>query len=72
MLQELAVRITPRVHGVSKYGIEGILKGFLDLFTVVFLTRFRYRPQHLLVESFHGMWSGRRTTYGLVCLVGAE
>lgn len=45
---ELAVQHHPRVHGVSKYGIERILKGFLDLFTVVFLTRFRYRPQHLL------------------------
>jgi len=33
---------------VSKYGVSRILKGFLDLFTVVFLTRFRYRPQHLL------------------------
>ena len=45
---ELAVQHHPRIHGVSKYGVERILKGFLDLFTVVFLTRFRYRPQHLL------------------------
>jgi glycosyltransferase involved in cell wall biosynthesis len=45
---ELAVKHHPRVHGVSKYGVSRILKGFLDLFTVVFLTRFRYRPQHLL------------------------
>lgn len=45
---ELAVQHHPRVHGVSKYGVSRILKGFLDLFTVVFLTRFRYRPQHLL------------------------
>lgn len=45
---EIAVRHHPRIHGVSKYGVSRILKGFLDLFTVVFLTRFRYRPQHLL------------------------
>ncbi len=45
---ELAVKHHPRVHGVSKYGVSRILKGFLDLFTVVFLTRYRYRPQHLL------------------------
>lgn len=45
---EIAVQHHPRVHGVSKYGVSRILKGFLDLFTVVFLTRFRYRPQHLL------------------------
>jgi glycosyltransferase involved in cell wall biosynthesis len=45
---EIAVQHHPRMHGVSKYGVSRILKGFLDLFTVVFLTRFRYRPQHLL------------------------
>ena len=45
---EIAVQHHPRVHGVSKYGVSRILKGFMDLFTVVFLTRFRYRPQHLL------------------------
>ena len=45
---EIAVQHHPRIHGVSKYGASRILKGFLDLFTVVFLTRFRYRPQHLL------------------------
>ena len=45
---EIPVQHHPRIHGVSKYGVSRILKGFLDLFTVVFLTRFRYRPQHLL------------------------
>lgn len=45
---EIAVKHHPRIHGVSKYGVSRILKGFLDLFTVVFLTRFRYRPQHIL------------------------
>ena len=45
---EISVQHHPRIHGVSKYGVSRILKGFLDLFTVVFLTRFRYRPQHLL------------------------
>lgn len=45
---EIAVKHHARQHGVSKYGASRILKGFLDLGTVVFLTRFRYRPQHLL------------------------
>jgi glycosyltransferase involved in cell wall biosynthesis len=45
---EIPVKHHPRIHGVSKYGVSRILKGFLDLFTVLFLTRFRYRPQHLL------------------------
>jgi len=45
---EIPVEHHPRMHGVSKYGVSRILKGFVDLFTVVFLTKFRYRPQHLL------------------------
>lgn len=45
---ELAVQHHARLHGVSKYGWSRIPKGFLDLLTVFFLTRFRYRPQHLL------------------------
>jgi dolichol-phosphate mannosyltransferase len=45
---EIAVEHHPRLHGFSKYGWSRIPKGLLDLATVVFLTRFRYRPQHLL------------------------
>ena len=45
---EITVEHHPRLHGVSKYGWTRIPKGLLDLATVVFLTRFRYRPQHLL------------------------
>jgi dolichol-phosphate mannosyltransferase len=45
---EITVEHHPRLHGSSKYGWSRIPKGLLDLATVVFLTRFRYRPQHLL------------------------
>ncbi len=45
---EISVQHHPRVHGQSKYGWSRIIKGLIDLLTVVFLTRFRYRPQHLL------------------------
>lgn len=45
---EITVEHHPRLHGTSKYGWSRIPKGLLDLATVVFLTRFRYRPQHLL------------------------
>ena len=45
---EITVEHHPRMHGSSKYGWSRIPKGLLDLATVVFLTRFRYRPQHLL------------------------
>jgi dolichol-phosphate mannosyltransferase len=45
---EIPVEHHPRLHGHSKYGWTRIPKGLMDLLTVVFLTRFRYRPQHLL------------------------
>jgi glycosyltransferase involved in cell wall biosynthesis len=45
---EIEVNHRPRRHGRSKYGFSRFLKGFLDLLTVRFLTRFRQRPLHLL------------------------
>jgi len=45
---EVEVRHRARRHGVSKYGFSRFLKGFLDLLTVRFLTRFSQRPLHIL------------------------
>lgn len=45
---EIPVAHRARQHGVSKYGWRRIYRGLLDLLTVVFLTNYRYRPQHLL------------------------
>jgi glycosyltransferase involved in cell wall biosynthesis len=45
---EIEVHHRPRTHGSSKYGFSRFLKGFLDLLTVRFLTRFRERPLHIL------------------------
>jgi glycosyltransferase involved in cell wall biosynthesis len=45
---EVVVRHRPRQYGRSKYGARRIVKGFLDLLTVCFLTGFGQRPQHLL------------------------
>ncbi|MFN7732435.1 MAG: glycosyltransferase family 2 protein [Pirellula sp.] len=45
---EIPVVHHPRVHGSSKYGWSRIPKGFMDLITVWFLTRYRYRPHHVL------------------------
>ena len=45
---EVVVRHRPRQHGRSKYGVMRMLKGFLDLLTVRFLTRFSQRPLHVL------------------------
>jgi dolichol-phosphate mannosyltransferase len=45
---EVVVNHRPRSHGHSKYGVSRIVKGFLDLVTVKFLTGYGHRPQHLL------------------------
>ncbi len=36
-----------RTAGVSKYGWQRYLRGYLDLTTVLFLGRYQHRPQHL-------------------------
>ena len=44
---ELPVNHRPREHGRSRYGPERYIRGFLDLLTVSFMGRYRYRPLHL-------------------------
>jgi glycosyltransferase involved in cell wall biosynthesis len=46
-LAEVPVNHRPREHGRSRYGVERYLRGFLDLLTVSFIGRYRYRPLHL-------------------------
>jgi glycosyltransferase involved in cell wall biosynthesis len=46
-VEEMAVNHRPRKFGVSKYGIERYVRGFLDLLTIMFIGRFRWRPMHL-------------------------
>ncbi|MGB3541657.1 glycosyltransferase family 2 protein [Rubrivirga sp.] len=43
-IEEQVVNHRERVHGVTKFGLERYLRGFLDLITVTFLTRFARRP----------------------------
>jgi glycosyltransferase involved in cell wall biosynthesis len=45
---EVEVNHRPRRHGSSKYGFTRFVKGFLDLLTVRFLTRFGESPLHVL------------------------
>ena len=44
---EIEVEHHPRIHGESKYGVERLLKGFLDLITVTFLMMYKKRPLHM-------------------------
>ena len=44
---EVKVQHHPRQFGISKYGFKRIPKGFFDLFTVLFLTKYLKRPLHI-------------------------
>lgn len=43
---EKPVQHHPRKYGETKFGMDRFVKGFLDLVTVFFLTRFAVRPMH--------------------------
>ena len=43
---EREVQHRPRQHGRTKFGLERFVRGFLDLISVAFLTRFAARPMH--------------------------
>lgn len=46
-VSELPVRHRPRKYGVSKFGVSRFFNGFLDLLTVMFITKYMKRPMHL-------------------------
>lgn len=59
-VSEIKVRHHPRQFGRSKFGLERLPRGFLDLLTVLFLNRYNRRPLHLfgwigLVTAFAGL-----------------
>jgi glycosyltransferase involved in cell wall biosynthesis len=45
-IEELVVVHHPRKHGTSKFGARRFVDGFLDLLTVLLLTRYRMKPLH--------------------------
>lgn len=45
-IAEIPVHHRPREHGRTKFGLERYIRGFLDLISVTFLTRFAARPMH--------------------------
>lgn len=44
---EKTVAHSPRKYGSSKYGLDRFMKGYLDLLTISFITRFGKSPMHL-------------------------
>lgn len=50
-ITEIPVKHQARKYGVTKFGISRFYKGFVDLMTVTFITRYVTRPMHLF-----GLW----------------
>jgi glycosyltransferase involved in cell wall biosynthesis len=73
---EIPVRHHARRFGKSKYGVARFTRGFLDLLTVVLLTRFAYRPGHLFggIGLLFSLGGGAALAYlaGLKLLTGAS
>jgi hypothetical protein len=44
---EKVVEHRARKYGVTKYGLDRFIKGYLDLLTIGFITRFGKNPMHL-------------------------
>jgi glycosyltransferase involved in cell wall biosynthesis len=48
---EKVVRHQERKYGKTKFGMNRFVNGFLDMFTITFITRFGKKPMH-----FFGLW----------------
>ena len=71
---EKVVQHRKREHGVSKFGWDRYIKGYLDLVSITFISRFGKKPMHLFgslgtLMFFFGfisaMWLGARKLYFL-------
>lgn len=45
-ISEKIVAHRPRKHGVTKFGLERFIYGFLDLLSITFVSKFKQRPMH--------------------------
>lgn len=67
-VSEIIVKHHPRRYGKTKFGISRFFKGFIDLITVIFTTRYIKRPMHLfgfvgLLAAFAGFAVSLYLTY---------
>jgi glycosyltransferase involved in cell wall biosynthesis len=57
-IAEKSVKHHPRKYGVTKFGFERFIRGFLDLLSITFVTKFKKRPMHFFgtfgILSFFG------------------
>ena len=53
-----------RQYGVSKFGLERFVNGYLDLFSLYFLNKFGKQPMH-----FFGLWGSVMMLVGLIAVI---
>jgi glycosyltransferase involved in cell wall biosynthesis len=58
---EKVVEHRPRKFGITKFGWERFINGFLDLFSIMFVGKFGKRPMH-----FFGLWGSLVFLVGLI------
>lgn len=63
-ITEKVVEHRPRKFGITKFGWERFVNGFLDLFSIMFVGKFGKRPMH-----FFGLWGSLVFFIGLVIWV---
>jgi glycosyltransferase involved in cell wall biosynthesis len=65
---EISVKHHSRKYGITKYGIERYARGFLDLLTVLTITRFLQRPGHFFggLGIFSGLIGSLSISYLVV------
>ena len=58
---EKVVQHQARKYGVTKFGMDRFINGFLDLITISFLSKFGKRPMH-----FFGLWGSMVFAFGFL------
>jgi len=80
-IAEKAVEHRARKYGVTKFGIERFIKGYLDLLSITFISKFGKRPMHLFgalgtLMFFAGFimagWLGGKKLYYVANSIAAE
>jgi glycosyltransferase involved in cell wall biosynthesis len=61
---EKVVEHRPRKYGVTKFGWNRFVNGFLDLASIMFVGKFRKNPMH-----FFGLWGTLSFLFGLIVFV---
>ncbi len=61
---EKVVEHRPRKYGVTKFGLNRFVNGFLDLMSIVFVGKFRKNPMH-----FFGLWGTMSFAFGFIVFI---